>query len=347
MLWELSYPAITTGIMMLRSIQYLRAIAALMVVLHHTVRATTVFDPFLPDYVHSAIKHNFSFGVDIFFVISGFVIYLSYLKKPKSAYNFAMDRIARIAPAYWVYSAIFAVVLIYFPWSHPASAFEPVHFIKSLAFIPSQNPSPFGGIAPTLTVGWTLNFEMFFYACFFVAILIKREEIVLLTSFMMMISFFLPYSAGINTFYSSPRVFEFILGMLLASYYLKSNERISIPIYVSAPLFIAAFLAAVSSKADDFYVWIPAAFTIVAISVSAEKHMPELKPLLAVGDGSYSLYLSHKIFICLGIIASRTYGYDPLWSISIAVVVCIILSCFSYRLLEIRCSKALKSATAR
>lgn len=43
---------------MLRSIQYLRAIAALMVVMHHTVRATTVFDPFLPDYVLSAIKHT-------------------------------------------------------------------------------------------------------------------------------------------------------------------------------------------------------------------------------------------------------------------------------------------------
>ncbi|EMC9754640.1 acyltransferase [Enterobacter cloacae] len=332
---------------MLRSIQYLRAIAALMVVMHHTVRATTVFDPFLPDYVLSAIKHNFSFGVDIFFVISGFVIYLSYLKKPKSAYNFAMDRIARIAPAYWVYSAIFAVILIYFPWSHPASSFDVVHFIKSLAFIPSQNPSPYGGISPILTVGWTLNFEMFFYACFFVAIIIKREEIVLLASFMMMISFFLPYSAGINTFYSSPRVFEFILGMLFAAYYFKNNEKVNIPVYLSAPLFLTAFLAAVSSKADDFYVWIPAAFTIVAISISAEKHMPKIKPLLAIGDGSYSLYLSHKIFICLAVIVSRTYGYDPLWSVTVAVVSCIALSCLSYRIIELQCSKAFKSAAAR
>lgn len=332
---------------MLRSIQYLRAIAALMVVMHHTVRATTVFNPYIPDYVLSAIKHNFSFGVDIFFVISGFVIYLSYIKKPKTAYNFVIDRIARIAPAYWVYSAIFAVILIYFPWSHPASSFDFVHFIKSLAFIPSQNPSPYGGVAPTLTVGWTLNFEMFFYACFFLAILIKREEIVLLTSFMMMISFFLPYSAGINTFYSSPRVFEFILGMLFASYYFKNNENVSIPLYVSVPLFIAAFLAAVSSKSDDFYVWIPAAFTIVSISVSAERHMPDIRSLLAIGDGSYSLYLSHKIFICLGLIVSRTYGYDALWSVTISVTSCIVLSCLSYRILEVQCSKALKSAVAR
>ncbi|MEP9339118.1 MULTISPECIES: acyltransferase family protein [Enterobacter cloacae complex] len=332
---------------MLKSVQYLRAIAAIMVVMHHTVRATTVFDPYIPSYALSAIKHNFSFGVDIFFVISGFVIYLSYIKKPKTAYNFVIDRIARIVPAYWAYSAIFAVILIFFPWSHPASSFDLVHFIKSLAFVPSQNPSPYGGIAPTLTVGWTLNFEMFFYACFFVAILIKREEIVLLTSFMMMISFFLPYSAGINTFYSSPRVFEFILGMLFASYYFKNNENVNIPLYVSVPLFIAAFLAAVSSKDDDFYVWIPAALTIVAIAVSTEKHMPKIKPLLAIGDGSYSLYLSHKIFICLGIIASRTYGYDALWSVTIAVVSCIVLSCFSYSILEVRCSKALKSATAR
>lgn len=332
---------------MLKSVQYLRAIAALMVVMHHAVRATTVFDQYLPDNLLSAIKHNFSFGVDIFFVISGFVIYLSYLKKPKSAYNFAVDRLARIAPAYWVYSAIFAIVLIYFPWSHPASSFDFVHFLKSMAFIPSQNPSPYGGVSPTLTVGWTLNFEMFFYACFLAAILIKREEIVLLTSFMMMISFFLPYSAGINTFYSSPRVFEFILGMLFASYYFKSNENVSIPLYVSVPLFIAAFLAAISSRADDFYVWIPAALTIVAITVSTEKHMPKIKPLLAIGDGSYSLYLSHKIFICLGLIVSRTYGYDALWSVAISVLSCVVLSCFSYRILEVQCSKALKSATAR
>lgn len=332
---------------MLKSIQYLRAIAALMVVMHHTVRATNVFDQYLPSAWISAIKDNFSFGIHIFFVISGFVIYLSYLKKPKSAYNFLIDRVARIAPAYWLYSSIFAMILIYFPWSHTTSAFDFIHFIKSLAFIPSQNPSPYGGMAPTLTVGWTLNFEMFFYACFFVAILIKREELVLLTTFMMMIFFFLPYSVGIDTYYSSPIVFEFILGVIFASYYFKCGEKISIPAYISAPLFIAAFLAAVNSKPGDLYVWIPAAFSIVAISVSAEKYIPNINPLLAIGDASYSLYLSHKIFICLGMIVSRNYGYDPLWSMSLSIASCVLLSCASYHLFETKSSTTLKLLVAR
>lgn len=147
---------------MIRSVQYLRGIAAMMVLLHHVYRTMLINRGYLPDWLHNAVAGSFSSGVDIFFVISGFVIYLSISERPKSPLQFLSDRIARIAPAYWLYSGIFALIIIYYPWTHPSSAFELSHFIKSLLFIPARNPADMN-YYPTLIVGWTLNFEMAFY----------------------------------------------------------------------------------------------------------------------------------------------------------------------------------------
>ncbi|WP_423739956.1 acyltransferase family protein [Delftia acidovorans] len=100
---------------MLYSIQTLRAIAAWIVVAHHYVQAhgfsqKTPYFAFLSNY--GAI------GVDIFFIISGFVVYNSARKNTASPLNFAIHRAARIIPIYWLCTFITALLFIFFAKIH-------------------------------------------------------------------------------------------------------------------------------------------------------------------------------------------------------------------------------------
>ena len=75
------------------SVQYLRAVAAMMVVVHHAVNQLAPAQP-RPTFLEA--------GVDMFFVISGLVIWLKVAERPENAGKFMLDRLFRIAPLYWL-----------------------------------------------------------------------------------------------------------------------------------------------------------------------------------------------------------------------------------------------------
>ena len=141
----------------LLSIQYLRAVAALMVVFHHIINAKPwLFNP-LENYPSLAT------GVDIFFVISGFIMYVA--ARNEAPLEFLKKRIIRIVPLYWVATLAFVIVktkLHIFSLTPE----DWLHIAKSLAFIPHHDPTNPGKIWPYLIQGWTLNYEMFFYLIF-------------------------------------------------------------------------------------------------------------------------------------------------------------------------------------
>lgn len=152
---------------MLNSIQTLRALAAWIVVFHHYMQVAFKFS--LTDPVSVALYKYGAVGVDLFFVISGFVIYLSASQKHQSPGIFALHRLARIAPAYWSFTLATVATLLIVPGIVPLTMYEPVFLLKSLFFIPAQNPSGIG-LYPVVTMGWTLNYEMAFYVIFFLAL---------------------------------------------------------------------------------------------------------------------------------------------------------------------------------
>src|SRR5271165_6773818 len=161
----------TTGVRRYQGLQVLRITAACMVLLLHSTL-----------YAHQRLDRHFSVwaggqtGVNLFFVISGFVIIYSsrnLLSDPNGWKIFARRRVIRIVPMYWIATSLKLMVLLFTAsyWRH--SQIRVANIIESYLFLPSHNSG--GGFAPLLDVGWTLNCEMCFYFLFALALFFRMN----------------------------------------------------------------------------------------------------------------------------------------------------------------------------
>jgi len=151
------------------------------------------------------------FGVDIFFVISGFVMMLS---TEMTADKFFLKRIVRIVPTYWFFTiGVFLIALI-LPDVLKNTTANPVHLIKSFFFVPFDKNGV--GVTPILALGWTLNYEMYFYLLFAIALKLNRNYRGELATFMLVAVYALTQNTHTLplSFYSSDIVFEFSLGIV-------------------------------------------------------------------------------------------------------------------------------------
>lgn len=151
----------------IKSIQILRAIAALAVVFWHS--DTAIYD--------IKIRQNYEFlefpGVNLFFVISGFIICHIGFKKDLTVKEFWGRRLIRILPIYWIFTIITVIIGIIKPSAAIASR---SHELDSLFY--SFFALPQIGF-PVLGVGWTLEHEFLFYAVFATLMLIGQQKNVL------------------------------------------------------------------------------------------------------------------------------------------------------------------------
>jgi exopolysaccharide production protein ExoZ len=277
----------------LDSVQILRAIAALAVMFGHAWPALAAYgaQDAIPNFLLGAA------GVDLFFVISGFImVYTSdqYFGRILGSIEFFGRRLLRIVPLYWLCTTIY-IFVSYRLLDHVTIA----DIIDSYLFIPTSPPN--GGWAqPVLGVGWTLNYEMFFYFWFACAVPFGRRSGVLGVSVILVALTFLQVSEPPWTGWISSFLFEFIFGMAIA---LAMREGLRIPISISVMFVIAGFallvvtdpVANVSRVAG----WGGGAALIVAGLVLADTGKSAaprwLYPLVLLGDASYALYLIHSI----------------------------------------------------
>ena len=134
------------------SVQYLRGTASLFVVGWHAAGEVGLGGwPVLQG------------GIEIFFLISGFVIWTITADRPPSPGAFLARRLARIAPFYWVVTTLVVLLLLAAPGWFQTLRLEPVHVLASYLFLPWMNPTPGVGIRPLVIPGWTLNYEIMFY----------------------------------------------------------------------------------------------------------------------------------------------------------------------------------------
>ena len=135
----------------LRNVQVLRAFAALLVIFVH-------LDQLLS---RLGVPLFGGAGIDIFFVISGFIMVYTTMDREITPWSFMADRIARIVPAYWAATlGVFFLALVA-PSLLQTSHMQWDELFKSLVFVPFRKAT--GLVQPVLFVGWTLNYEMFFY----------------------------------------------------------------------------------------------------------------------------------------------------------------------------------------
>jgi peptidoglycan/LPS O-acetylase OafA/YrhL len=286
----------------LPSIQALRAITAIAVALAHACHYLEK-ELGIPN---SLPGSEFgSAGVDLFFVISGFVmVYASerFFRREASPAEFFLRRLARIVPLYWVTTSIILAYLLLHYGSLQAVHFSPAVVIASYLFIPY--PQTDGYMAPVHGVGWSLNFEMFFYVCFCLALpLGRRPGVAVVTAFLVglvAIDRTLPPPLD---YLAEPIVLEFAMGMLIA---LAVREGYRLPVIVCAALAstgVAGFVLSYwHTDIDHMVVWgIPSALVVAGVTLAKAPLTsgPLARGVSFLGDASYSLYLVHPIAVTL------------------------------------------------
>src|SRR5258708_4207929 len=326
------------------SVQALRAIAALAVVICHFDELNAwlagLKDPYPLDQLAS--------GVDLFFVISGFVmVYASQdLFEARGGWlTFFTRRIARIVPPYWLLTAIaIAVMSLPSDWGS---------LLGSYLFFPFRADG--GNIAPVYGVGWTLNFEMYFYILFSAAIFLCRNAAVpalcaLLGTIVLLGHWLQPVWAPLQ-FWSDPIILEFVFGMALALLYIN-GVRLAVPIRVGLVVVgIAAFgFFETRMPPSGFRVveWgLPAAMIFAGTVLGRDINFGWLRvPLQALGNASYALSLPHPLMTAAVLIGwpLGLNRYPKMLVLFLAVVAVQLISIAIYYLFEKRSSKFLQMA---
>ncbi|WP_349569845.1 acyltransferase family protein [Azotobacter salinestris] len=342
--WPFGVSTTRTLLPMLVSIQALRAFAAWLVVFHHFMQ---VFFDFKADTLAGhLLSTRGQVGVDIFFVISGFVIYLASAGKPIASKRFILDRLIRIVPAYWIFTLLTASIIYFDARVMPVYAVDPITLLKSLLFIPAQNPGGFG-FYPVLPVGWTLNFEMMFYILFALALCAGRRHRAWVTALLVLaLSGWLAHQSLVSSFYTNPVIYEFLLGIGLAVIYRRGWLPALSGRMLLAPALIAASATAMILWFDDRhpYRWltwgVPGA-ALVAAMISMEHLFNGSQVLRKLGDWSYSVYLLHIIVLWCGAYLLDQH-LDPYLILTLCVPVITLGAWLSFTYIEMGLSRRLK-----
>lgn len=326
---------------MLNSIQALRVLAAWLVVLHHCMQIFFNFE--VSGIIAGALSRYGAIGVDLFFVISGFVIYNAVESKKVSPGMFALHRLARIVPAYWVFTLLTAVTLVYLPGVVPFTEYAPVFLLKSLLFIPGQNPSGIGWF-PLLTVGWTLNYEMVFYVIFFLGLFFSRGLIFFaLIAGVYLLQGWVYKLGGEFVFYGNNIMFEFVFGILICVIYRRGWLAIVNPYVALLMIMSSVFFIGSSSGVthDPIRFGVPCAILLMA-ALSQEKYFPESGLIQRLGDWSYSTYLSHVLVICFVFKFSQAFETEFWLCLIVIFLIVMVISFLSYEFLERPIIRAVK-----
>ena len=304
------------------SIQYLRAIAAWLVVVFHLTSSLGFEFGWGDSFAIGAI------GVDIFFVISGYIMAMIAARSGSfSPVEFMLRRAARIAPLYWSMTFVICAVCLLYPSliNNPDITLGRMFF--SLFFLPDFVS---GATHPALITGWTLHYEFFFYALVAFSIWLTEDRTLRVTALMLCIC----VAAGamidgnrIFVFYTQPIILEFVFGILIWNYgarltalrYFRIIWLLALP-----PIFLALAVSDIYTDEIRFLIWgLPAAFFVLGAIPFFTAQLPWLARL---GDWSFSTYLLHIYVIQLFVklVAARAVGSPLLLAVESMLVLLLI-----------------------
>ena len=328
-------------------IQYLRGIAAMMVVWFHGAEQLDGSRALIPNAFGNS-------GVDIFFVISGFIMVVTTSGARISPLEFMRRRIIRVVPLYWLLTLAMVGVALVAPSLFRTLIVAPATLVESLLFIPHYSTS-FPTMAwPLLVPGWTLNFEMFFYLVFALSLALpgRWRLPALLVVFIALVSAglaFGPMESAPARVYTSLIMLEFVLGAVIGTWWLR--HRAEPPRAVSVLAIVAGFAMLLMRNAAPLgtFTQIIGATLLVFGALHAAFAGWRVPLLRALGDSSYSLYLTHVFALgALRILWAHLAGSSTsLLSIygfmATAIVVCGAVGYAAWKWIETPLSRRLQS----
>lgn len=281
------------------SIQHLRALAALGVVAAHL----EIYLQRLGQTV--AWPHFLSYGVDLFFVISGFIMWVTTNGKPVTPGGFITKRLMRIVPLYWAVTAFALLVLLTNRNLMPAGSLDWGHVVASFMFIPAIHPVS-GDLQPLVTAGWTLNYEMFFYALFAMALFLPERlrlgTVLAMLTLSVALGTMKPSPTSALAFYSDNILLEFGFGLIIGAAFTGRSQMpatiglFAIVLGVSGWVTGSEFFGLVEPRA--LIVGVPAALIVLgALILEQNAKAPKSRLLRLLGDASYSIYLTHGVVL--------------------------------------------------
>ncbi len=345
---------------LVNNIQFLRAIAALMVVMFHIYPYTANQETWIAPLTDFFMQVGYA-GVDVFFVISGYVMWLStQYKENVSVGGFVYNRLTRIYLGYWPYFFIILGLVYYLA---PAK-------LADVDLIGSFFLSQVGIHKLLLQVAWTLTYELYFYAWFTVLLLLPRKWLLkaIIALFVLIVGIQayhiavndmyaierFPYNPFYLMFLTSPFCLEFLAGCMIASYF--QHHRIqnikywvvaALLIFVSGYYYQHTKIMPTGLLSQGYYLpervmfWGSVSVIVVAVLVELNLRGVLLwrRAAKTLGGASYSIYLSHipLLFLLshsgvLDFFKERTAGVPLI--ILLVLLVVLVYSVIHYLLIE-------------
>jgi exopolysaccharide production protein ExoZ len=335
----------------LLAVQYLRGLAAMLVVIFHlgVLIGRMGYSGDWPS--------GLSGGVDIFFVISGFIMWITTAERRVTPGAFWLNRIIRIVPLYWIITTVMVTVMLIAPSVLQSSRFEAHHVIASYLFIPWHHPLR-PEMSPVVLPGWTLNYEMFFYLIFGLCLLLpSRWRLSALVGALVLL-----VGAGIVTradpatifgFYSASIMLEFAFGAVLGRAFLAERgfdllgKGTALVVLLVA---LAAMVAMPSSALVPRVVryGLPALVVVYAGLTLDLRGVREHRLLHEIGNASYSIYLSQLLTMAAFTAVWRKLHLDalpgaiPIYCVAVVAITALV-GWICYRVVEGLMTKWLKS----
>lgn len=346
----------------LEALQALRAIAAGFVVFVHALETyATKVGPFAP--IHLGVDLG-GFGVKLFFCISGFIIFSSSWSLAPgwhSASFFARRRVIRIVPLYWIATLIYAAKL-----ALQGNAPEGWELLCSLLFIPYTDAQSL--MRPVLGAGWTLNFEMLFYAALTLALVLDRAYrlasvaalfvlLLVLRNLGAIPSEVVPHSVA-WALLADTHLMYFLAGMLIGTLAPRLSAWLPLPRSWSVAM-VCTFALLLGYPLLSLQGWVTAdvrelvelALCAIILLICVQPYRPPREGryarlrrwVIAAGDGSYSTYLIHGFVMgpAARILSAFSLHLPPLLFAAAMVLACTLTGIIVFRFFEAPVTRAL------
>lgn len=343
----------------------LRGVAALLVVVVHAINVSDWRVAQGLDSEAAWLATAFSFnefgasGVDLFFVISGFVMAMMLTNRPDQPIaDFALDRLIRIVPLFWLASAVFAIALL--------SLGRPIPDGSVLAAL-TILPLPFADYsAPVLVVGWSLGFELIFYAFVALSLLItprwRVATIAGALALALSLGGVLSPGPGFAAYLFNSIFAEFLLGIgcFVVWYGMQTRPKPMVARLLAATGLVLIAQTAIigypfatphlpivageTGMARTLYWGVPWAMTIAGLLLDTSRNRGASQSIVhRIGDASYSLYLVHMVICVAAESLTPPNMSHPGMMIIMTIAGSVILGLWTHRYVEAPMLRALRS----